>query len=162
MLESQTDHASDTQPSLYHPLFAKVLQQYTNREPILFPNETCIGECQIEIVAPGWDVDCSETTEPYILATMQDGEDYSDQTSLFPNGTVQNSTYNGPTFDQTVFRTEVVYNYTLSNIERLGNHGAMQVSQNPFAIVTLVDSGILVRSQPEDDVQEYPRFVFPF
>lgn len=108
---------------MYHPLFAKVLQQYTNREPIYFPNETCVGECQIEVLAPGWDIDCSETTEPYELAPTVDAQ------AAQNGGQLPNSTYHGPKKVQTMFKTEVIYNYTLSNIERLGNHGAMQVSQ---------------------------------
>ena len=98
-------------PALYHPLFAKVLQQYTNRDPILFPNGTCIGSCHLEVIAPGWDIDCTETTTPYRLATYYEQQAYYE--SAYSNGTaMKNSTYDGPKVIQTVFDVDVVYNYT--------------------------------------------------
>ena len=108
------DH--DPSPTLYHPLFAKILQQYTNREPILFPKDTCMGTCHFEVEAPGWDVECTESTESYHLATWHERNQYYDNTSS--NGTLlKNSTYDGPNPVQMVFNIDVVYNYTLPDFK---------------------------------------------
>lgn len=55
-----TDH--NPVPSLYHPLFAKVLQQYTNRDPVLLPG-ICDGICEVSVSAPGWDIECSDSSD---------------------------------------------------------------------------------------------------
>lgn len=96
---------------LYSPVFAKVLRQYTNRDPILLPNGTCTGICKLEIIGPGFDIECTERTEPYILASIPQGQLAEGQTSS--NGTLKkNSTYHGPKIEQTVFDINVVYNTT--------------------------------------------------
>jgi hypothetical protein len=106
-----TDHAYF--PGLYHPVFAKVLQQYTNRDPILFPAGTCNGNCEVEVSASGWDIECSNTSEPQRLATYFELEDYYKNGNTFGNGTQRsNSTYDGPKPVQTVFDVKSIFNYT--------------------------------------------------
>lgn len=119
-----TDHA--TEPSLYHPLFAKVLQQYENRDPITIGNQTCDGECQVEVIAPGWDITCAEKSKEFRFPTQKEIVVMNSDT--FTNGTLMpNSTYQGPELDQTAFNIGVIYNYTLSPEEELANHGVSQV-----------------------------------
>ncbi|KAK3699974.1 hypothetical protein LTR37_016218 [Vermiconidia calcicola] len=107
------DHASDTHPSLYHPLFAKVLQQYTNRDTIFLDSGICDGDCEVEILAPGWDIECSVSEKPYQLANYDDSAEAYLPKNIFSNYTQRsNSTYDGPKIEQTVFETKVIYNYT--------------------------------------------------
>ena len=106
-----------------------MLQQYTSREPILLPNGTCLGDCNLEIVAPGWDVECSKTTKSYQLPTYANEQAAGSLANTFFNGTTRpNSTYHGPKIAQTMFRIEVDYNSTFSSVERLSRASAMQVS----------------------------------
>lgn len=105
---------------LYHPLFAKILQGYTNREPVTFSNSTCIGDCEATAIAAGWDVDCHTSTDPYRLATPEETSERNSLQNSFLNGTARpNSTYTGPDTSQTVFKVEV----ELLNL---------QVSDDPF------------------------------
>lgn len=97
------DH--ETFPTLYHPLFAKVLQQYTDRDPIRFPENLCVGSCELEIIAPGWDIQCTKFQEPYRLATYYDAEDYF-------NSQEKNMTYHVPRITQTVFHVQNEYNWS--------------------------------------------------
>lgn len=124
-----TDH--DTEPGLYHPLFAKVLQQYENRDPVIIGNQTCDGECQVEVIAPGWDITCTEKTKDFRFPTQEETVIMMNNTNAFVNGTARpNSTYDGPETYQTAFNIGVVYNYTLSPEEDLANHGVSQVCRN--------------------------------
>ncbi|RYP07553.1 hypothetical protein DL764_002430 [Monosporascus ibericus] len=43
--------------------FARVLGGYNSREPIVVRAEGCQGTCRGEIVAPGWEVECSNGTQ---------------------------------------------------------------------------------------------------
>lgn len=99
------DHSNELTPSLYHPLFSNVLQQYNNRTPIELPGTGCIGDCRSEIVAPGWDIDCVESTEPYRLIDYNELMAY--EATLHPanNGTTEksNGSYHGPAWKQTTF-----------------------------------------------------------
>ncbi|KAK5165560.1 uncharacterized protein LTR77_009089 [Saxophila tyrrhenica] len=102
------DHAAE--PSLYHPLFAKVVQQYTAREPILVPTGLCNGNCELEVSAPGWDIECDSSATQHELATYDDLTEYLKNTDS--NYTeYRNSTYRGPEVDQIVFNVELTYGY---------------------------------------------------
>lgn len=92
------------------------------------PAEVCTGECRVEIVAPGWDVECFAESESYALASLYDQAEMYAQGNLFANGTQRpNSTYHGPQIEQTVYQAEVVYNFTRSASERLASAAAAQV-----------------------------------
>ena len=106
-----SDH--EYSPGLYHPLFAKVLQQYTNRNPVVFPASLCDASCEIDVQAPGWDIDCSTSEEPYRLANYFESMESYKSSNEFSNGTQRpNSTYDGPKVTQTVFDVKSIYNYT--------------------------------------------------
>jgi hypothetical protein len=65
-------NAHGTEPTLYSPLFARVLQQYNNRHPISLPDFGCRDTCDFELAAPGWDISCQTWTSPYQF--MNDSE----------------------------------------------------------------------------------------
>jgi hypothetical protein len=49
--------------------------------------------------------------------------------NAFSNGTQRpNSTYSGPDIERTVFKVEVAYNFTLSEIEEVANAAGVQVN----------------------------------
>lgn len=49
------------------PDFTKVVQQWTNRSPIVLPYTDCKGRCSGTVVAAGWDVNCTSAPWPYEL-----------------------------------------------------------------------------------------------
>jgi hypothetical protein len=123
------DHRRITDPNLYHPMFADVLQQYTNRVSVTLPDALCDGNCTAEIIGPGWDVECSQSERPYRLATYEEIQELASDANTFENGTVRpNSTYDGPENVQTVFEVLVGYNFTASDIEEVADVGGRQVS----------------------------------
>lgn len=92
----------------YHPLFAQALQGYTNRDPIGISNNTCSGECEAELVAAGWDIECHKSEEAYRLATDADYRNFADPSNSFSNGTARsNSSYHGPEISQVVFGVNI-------------------------------------------------------
>jgi hypothetical protein len=106
-----------------------VLQQYTNRVPINLPRALCEGNCTAEVVAPGWDIECSQSEQPYRLATYEEQQELASAENTFNNGTERpNSTYSGPDQVLTVFEVLVEYNFTLSEREDVADMGGMQVS----------------------------------
>jgi hypothetical protein len=109
------DHTSV--PSLYSPLFAKILQQYTNREPILWSHNVCAGSCELEVVAPGWDIACTQSSEPYHLLTYQEIEqvashNHQSATTVSNSAKPTKSSYQLPKTTQTMFDVKVNFNYT--------------------------------------------------
>lgn len=123
------DHGSITEPNLYHPIFAKVLQQYTNRISVTFPDAVCKGNCTAEILAPGWDIECSQSQRPYRLATYYESQESFLEENMFKNGTQRpNSTYSGPKVRQTVFEVLVEYNMSLSDTAEDAYLEGVQVS----------------------------------
>ncbi len=107
------DQEFSTSPAylLYHPSFAKVLQQYSSRDAMTFSRSICEGTCEVEIIAPGFDVNCSTSTTPYHLATYKDKagngshSNNSDSTNVSPGH---------PDLVQTIFDVQITYNYTLT------------------------------------------------
>lgn len=99
-----TDHAEN--PDLYHPVFAKVLQQYNNRNPITISKVRCKGKCEADIVAAGWNIDCDSYTTPFHLPTAQE-YDNAEAYALKHNDTYKG--YNGTAMIQTMFSVNVTY-----------------------------------------------------
>jgi hypothetical protein len=111
-------------------MFAEVLQQYTNRVSITLPDALCEGNCTAEVIAPGWDIECSQSSHPYRLATYDEIQELASSDNTFENGTQRpNSTYSGPENVQTVFEVRVDYNFTASDIEEVADVGGRQVSR---------------------------------
>lgn len=98
------DHDAEGKPTLLNPLFSRVLQQYNTRQPITLPDFGCRGKCNFELVAPGWDIDCDSWHSTYRLASTYDWEQW-DQSMA------DNVTYDGPPLSQTMFGTNVTYNF---------------------------------------------------
>jgi hypothetical protein len=110
-------------------MFAKVLQQYTNRVSVTLPDALCDGNCTAEVIGPGWDIECSQSEKPYRLATYEEIQELASDENTFENGTVRpNSTYHGPVNVQMVFEVLVGYNFTASDIEKVADVGGRQVS----------------------------------
>ena len=68
------DHDLENNPSLMEPGFSGLLQAYNNRQPIEIPGFACKGQCEFDIVAPGFDVRCGNWTSPYRLMTAEEYE----------------------------------------------------------------------------------------
>ena len=68
-----SDHV--TKPSLYNPVFADVLQQYNTRQPMTLPDFGCKGTCEFDVVAAGWDVQCTRWTSPFRLMSVSEYEE---------------------------------------------------------------------------------------
>lgn len=110
-------------------MFAEVLRQYTNRVSVTLPDALCEGNCTAEVIAPGWDIECSQSEHPYRLATYEEMQELGSDGNMFQNGTVRpNSTYSGPEEVQTVFEVLVGYNYTVGDVEEVADQGGRQVS----------------------------------
>ena len=110
-------------------MFAEVLRQYTNRVFVTLPDALCEGNCTAEVIAPGWDIECSQSEHPYRLATYDEMQELASEENMFQNGTVRpNSTYSGPEEVQTVFEVLVGYNYTVGDVEEVADQGGRQVS----------------------------------
>jgi hypothetical protein len=85
-------------PETFHPLFAQVVRQYQNREPIRLALPECKGRCDFEVISTGWEVDCAERQTPYRLMSSVDF-------ALWMNRNV--SEYKGPLKTQSTFSVNV-------------------------------------------------------
>lgn len=100
-------------------MFAEVLRQYTNRVSVTLPDALCEGNCTAEVIAPGWDIECSQSEHPYRLATNDEMQELASDENMFQNGTERpNSTYSGPEEVRIVFEVLVGYNYTVGDMRR--------------------------------------------
>jgi len=90
-------------PETFHPLFAQVMRQYQNRDPIRLALPECKGRCDFEVISTGWEVDCAERETPYRMMSAHDFSlwmgDY-DTPSNHPE-------YKGPLRTQTAFSVNI-------------------------------------------------------
>ncbi|KAK4504248.1 hypothetical protein PRZ48_005164 [Zasmidium cellare] len=105
------DHSDKFAPGLYTPDFAQVVQQYNSRQDINITNSTCNGKCSTEIVAPGWDVSCTNGTMPFRLMDFYEMTNYQ---VLYEKN--QTSNYTGPADTQTMFETNITMSWDYWNI----------------------------------------------
>ncbi|EHK26868.1 uncharacterized protein TRIVIDRAFT_62670 [Trichoderma virens Gv29-8] len=61
---------SGTETSLLMPTFAYVFKQYSNHSIITMPSSCVNKTCQVHIAAPGFDVDCRDSTVSYDTGNM--------------------------------------------------------------------------------------------
>jgi hypothetical protein len=116
-------------------MFAEVLKQYTARIPVTLPDALCEGDCTTEVIGPGWDIECSQSEQPYRLATYEEIQELASDENTFQNGTQRpNSTYSGPENVQTVFEVLIEYNFTFSDVEEVADEGGRLVSCNDLQI----------------------------
>ena len=95
------DHSPTARPELFHPLYAQVVRQYQNRDPIQFALPGCKGRCDFDVISTGWEVDCIEWETPY---HMMDSSHYQ----VFYH--YKNKTqYRGPPRIQPVFSVNITY-----------------------------------------------------
>lgn len=88
-------------------------------DPIKFPMDSCDGVCETEIIGPGWDIECKQTSRDQRLATYSEAMDAAIW-PLYRNGTRRppNSTYDGPPPKQRTFSVDLYYeddNWMTSN-----------------------------------------------
>lgn len=88
-------------PILYHPLFAQILRQYEARDDITLQDFECHGTCTTDLVASGWDIECTSNTTEYRLT---DEDEYDLRENSTPS-----RTWTGTPSSQMMFSTEVVY-----------------------------------------------------
>jgi hypothetical protein len=154
------DHEYQYDPSLMNPLFAKVLQQYNNREPIKISGFDYPGTCVLHIVAPGWDTQCREWTSPYWLIL---GGEYNKWLSTPPTNTTGNSNsatkgaqYNGPDPYQTMFWSNVTYSSAASDLWlqlEKWTGATIEHDKDGYPITPLGESmGILMSSSKQTEV----------
>jgi hypothetical protein len=56
----------------YSPLFLQVLREYSKSTRIYFADDgTCEGECRFDLVAAGWDIECHDWTNSYLLISRE-------------------------------------------------------------------------------------------
>jgi hypothetical protein len=89
--------------TMYSPMFVQILRQYNRRENIFVPDFGCRGTCYTDIVAAGWDLECSSHTSDYRL--LAPGEEYRQY--LIANAT--NQTWTGPSYYQDMFDVSTLY-----------------------------------------------------
>jgi hypothetical protein len=98
------DHSSFERPELFHPLYAQVVRQYQNRDPIQFALPDCKGRrCDLEVISTGWEVNCIKWETPYQMMTYPDFELWS---QWFP---VNETGYKGPLRTQPTFSVNITY-----------------------------------------------------
>jgi hypothetical protein len=94
---------SDDGVSLFHPLYAEVVRQYQNRDPINLALPACNlrGRCEFEIISTGWEIGCVEQETPAHFMEYGDYIDHiSDPTSQWEAK---------PLNELTAFRVNVTY-----------------------------------------------------
>lgn len=96
------DHSQYTRPELFHPLYAQVVRQYQNRDPIQFALPDCTGPCDLEIISTGWEVDCIEWETSYRMMTYPDYQVWS----KFP---INSTDYKGPPRKHPTFSVNITY-----------------------------------------------------
>lgn len=96
------DHSPTDRPELFHPLYAQVVRQYQNRDPIQFALPGCKGRCDFDVVSTGWEVDCIEWNTSY---HMMDPSQYQ----MFYNDYENKTQYRGPSRIQPVFSVNIAY-----------------------------------------------------
>jgi hypothetical protein len=71
---------SDSEVRIFHPLYAEVVRQYQNRDPIKFTLPACNlrGRCEFEVISTGWEVGCVEQETSY---HFMDSDEYIDHIS---------------------------------------------------------------------------------
>ena len=87
-------------PNLYTPLFATVLQQYKNKQPLVLPDFGCKGACDFDLIAPGWNIECLPWSSPFRLASFDEAQSFAVNNS-------SNTSYTGPYLLQTMFWSNV-------------------------------------------------------
>lgn len=103
------DHDNWDAPTLLNPVYSEILQQYNNREALKLPEFGCKGRCELELTAPGWDIECERWTSPYHLMDTADWERW-DQAYW------HNQSYSGPANFQTMFWSNVTYDVAASDM----------------------------------------------
>lgn len=147
------DHDYQSDPTLMNPLFSKILQHYNNRDPIVLPEFGCKGRCELQIIAPGWDIECDSWTSPYQLMTSGDFIKWE-------NASYNNESYSGPADMQTVFWSNITYDTAAGSMYyelqkyRTGSYppGALDDEgylTNPFPFNTILLSS-MIKSTPGD------------
>jgi hypothetical protein len=94
--------SSDDSPQVFHPLFAQVVRQYQNRDPIHFALRDCKGRCDFDVISTGWEVDCHERETPYRMMDWLDWNEYA-------WGGVHGIQYTGPLQQQPAFSVNITY-----------------------------------------------------
>jgi hypothetical protein len=91
------DHSNYHRPELFYPLFAEVVRQYQNRDPIRFALQGCEGRCEFDLVSTGWEVGCIEWETSYRMMVYEDSQ-------------IQDTeTYTGPVKTQPAFSVNITY-----------------------------------------------------
>ena len=105
------DHDLSTHPTLYNPLFSKVLLQYNNRDPIQLPESGCRDQCEFDLMGPGFDIECHSFGTPYRLLSVDEYE--KQQPCLIRLNATKNGTTHcpGPLNPQTMFSTNVTFSW---------------------------------------------------
>lgn len=97
-----TGAAGYYEPQLFHPLYAQVVRQYQNRDPISLALPECKGRCEFDVVTTGWEVDCTERETPYRMM------EYSDYDTWL-TAVYDDKPYGGPAREQVAFSVNVTY-----------------------------------------------------
>lgn len=87
-------------PNLYTPQFAQVMQAYNARDPISIPGLTDSGTTKLNVLAPGWDIQCQHGSSPYELMSFSEWFTWNED---------RNSTYQGPPETQTMFESLIEF-----------------------------------------------------
>lgn len=95
-------HGHTMEPTMYNPLFAHVLQQYDSRDNISLTIPSCQGTCLADILAPGWDIECTTNTSEYRLMALDEFDDWQ-------NTIRENKTWTGPSQRQPMYSTNVTF-----------------------------------------------------
>jgi hypothetical protein len=90
------DGFSTSTPQLYTPSFAQIVQQYNARQDIVLPEFGCQGTCVTDIVAAGWDIECSTNASDYRLMSEIEYASY-----------LGNQSWTGTPAEQIMFATKV-------------------------------------------------------
>ena len=103
----------DPEVRYYTSLFLDVLQNYNSRSPIELPDGgKCNGQCDFDIIAAGWDIECHHHTTPYRLISPAENAEYyakgGEDPFLTSSGPLKNaSRYYGPDPSQVMFSVHV-------------------------------------------------------
>lgn len=103
--DAQSGYAND-EPQLLHPLYAQVLQQYQNRDPIRLALPQCKGRCEFDVISTGWDIDCVERETPYRLMGYWDYQLFLD---YIMSANSSESEFEGPPRRQPAFSVNITY-----------------------------------------------------
>ncbi|KAK0648707.1 hypothetical protein B0T16DRAFT_491449 [Cercophora newfieldiana] len=160
VLETRIANGEDTSTDFLSSKFTSVIRSFNNRSAISLAYAGCEGSCQGVITAPGLDLQCNTTFEPYNMVAINDTVKFlglNDIISERPNRNSEFVTYDG-ILRRIATATDALYRSNISITNYINGAYTLYV----FTLVasgTLAYSHVVVRD-PGPDIYNGIRDIF--